>query len=323
MYKGDRSRKETLVEYGFRLPSALDNRPLRFEEWESLAPQIIYVSATPGPYESEHEGQKVRQVVRPTGLVDPELEVRSASSQVDDLLSEVNRVVAQHERVLVTVLTKRMAEDLTDYLAEHKVRVRYLHSDIDTVERSEILRDLRLGNFDVLVGINLLREGLDIPEVSLVAVFDADKEGFLRSERSLIQTIGRAARNLNGRAILYADTITGSMKRAMDESNRRRDTQLTYNREHNIIPKGVDKRILDVMEGAHAKQGIDARSSHRSVTKTGNAYSSMDFSDPDEIRKEIAQQESLMYEQAKNLAFEEAAATRDNIAKLKQRMLRQ
>ena len=262
-------------------------------------------------------------MVRPTGLVDPELEVRSASSQVDDLLSEVNGVVAKHERVLVTVLTKRMAEDLTDYLAEHSVRVRYLHSDIDTVERSEILRDLRLGNFDVLVGINLLREGLDIPEVSLVAVFDADKEGFLRSERSLIQTIGRAARNLNGRAILYADTITGSMKRAMDESNRRRDTQLTYNREHNIIPKGVNKRILDVMEGAHAKQGQDAQSSHRSATKTGNAYSNMDFSDPDEIRKEIAQQESLMYEQAKNLAFEEAAATRDNIAKLKQRMLRQ
>ncbi|MAC68690.1 MAG: excinuclease ABC subunit B, partial [Gammaproteobacteria bacterium] len=226
MYKGDRSRKETLVEYGFRLPSALDNRPLRFEEWESLTPQIIFVSATPGPYEEEHEGQQVRQVVRPTGLIDPELEVRPASTQVDDLLSEVNRVAALKERVLVTVLTKRMAEDLTDYLAEHDVRVRYLHSDIDTVERSEILRDLRLGNFDVLVGINLLREGLDIPEVSLVAILDADKEGFLRSERSLIQTMGRAARNLNGRAILYADTVTGSMQRAMDESNRRRETQL-------------------------------------------------------------------------------------------------
>ena len=323
MYKGDRSRKETLVEYGFRLPSALDNRPLRFEEWESLTPQIIFVSATPGPYENEHEGQQVQQVVRPTGLVDPELEVRSASTQVDDLLSEVNRVVAHHERVLVTVLTKRMAEDLTDYLAEHGIRVRYLHSDIDTVERSEILRDLRLGNFDVLVGINLLREGLDIPEVSLVAVFDADKEGFLRSERSLIQTIGRAARNINGKAILYADAITGSMQRAMDESNRRRDTQLTYNREHGITPKGVSKRILDVMEGAYAKQGSNSRRSGRLVAEKANAYGKMDFSDPEEIRKEISQQESLMYEQAKNLAFEEAAATRDRIAKLKQRMLRQ
>jgi len=322
MYKGDRSRKETLVEYGFRLPSALDNRPLRFEEWESLTPQIIYVSATPGPYENEHEGQQVQQVVRPTGLVDPELEVRSASTQVDDLLSEVNRVVANQERVLVTVLTKRMAEDLSDFLAEHGVRVRYLHSDIDTVERSEILRDLRLGNFDVLVGINLLREGLDIPEVSLVAVFDADKEGFLRSERSLIQTIGRAARNLNGKAILYADAITGSMQRAMDESNRRRDTQLTYNREHGITPQGVTKRILDVMEGAYAKQGADSRRLGRSVAETVNAYRKMDFSAPAEIRKEISQQESLMYEQAKNLAFEEAAATRDRIAKLKQRMLR-
>ena len=322
MYKGDRSRKETLVEYGFRLPSALDNRPLRFEEWEHLVPQIIYVSATPGPYESEHEGQQVRQVVRPTGLVDPELEVRSASSQVDDLLSEVNRVVAKQERVLVTVLTKRMAEDLTDYLAEHSVRVRYLHSDIDTVERSEILRDLRLGHFDVLVGINLLREGLDIPEVSLVAVFDADKEGFLRSERSLIQTIGRAARNLNGKAILYADIITGSMKRAMEESNRRRDTQLFYNLEHNIIPRGVSKQIVDVMEGAYAKQGSDSRRSNRLVAYKENTYASIDFSDPDEIRREIAQHESLMYEQAKNLAFEEAAATRDHIEKLKQRMLR-
>ena len=296
---------------------------MRFEEWESLTPQVIYVSATPGPYETEHEGQQVQQVVRPTGLVDPELEVRSASSQVDDLLSEVNRVVANQERVLVTVLTKRMAEDLTDYLAEHDIRVRYLHSDIDTVERSEILRDLRLGNFDVLVGINLLREGLDIPEVSLVAVFDADKEGFLRSERSLIQTIGRAARNLNGKAILYADTFTGSMQRAMDESNRRRDTQLAYNREHNITPKGVTKRILDVMEGAYASKGSNSPRSSRSVSETANAYGKMDFSDPEEIRKEISQQESLMYEQAKNLAFEEAAATRDRIAKLKQRMLRQ
>ena len=252
MYKGDRSRKETLVEYGFRLPSAMDNRPLRFEEWEHLTPQIIYVSATPGPYEAEHEGNRVEQVVRPTGLIDPELEVRPAITQVDDLLSEVRRVTATQERVLVTVLTKRMAEDLTDYLAEHDVRVRYLHSDIETVERSEILRDLRLGHFDVLVGINLLREGLDIPEVSLVAILDADKEGFLRSERSLIQTIGRAARNLNGQAILYADRITGSMERAIGESKRRREVQLEYNTTHNITPRGVKTKVLDVMEGAYA-----------------------------------------------------------------------
>ena len=251
MYKGDRSRKETLVEYGFRLPSALDNRPLRFAEWEALTPQIIFVSATPGPYEKEHAGQEVRQVVRPTGLVDPELEVRPASTQVDDLLSEVRRVAAEKERVLVTVLTKRMAEDLTDYLAEHDVRVRYLHSDIDTVERSEIIRDLRLGVFDVLVGINLLREGLDLPEVSLVAVFDADKEGFLRSDRSLIQTIGRAARNLSGKAILYADTVTGSMQRAIDESTRRRNIQLAHNKAHKITPEGIRKQVLDVMEAAH------------------------------------------------------------------------
>ncbi len=321
MYKGDRSRKETLVEYGFRLPSALDNRPLRFEEWENLTPQIIFVSATPGPYEEEHEGQRVRQVVRPTGLVDPELEVRPASSQVDDLLSEVRRVVAQEERVLVTVLTKRMAEDLTDYLAEHDVRVRYLHSDIDTVERSEIIRDLRLGHFDVLVGINLLREGLDIPEVSLVAVFDADKEGFLRSERSLIQTIGRAARNLNGKAILYADHITGSMQRAIDESNRRRETQLQYNEEHNIVPIGVKKRVLDVMEGAHAVPGSRGRQ-RASVAEKSGAYKRLDFSNPRDVKAEIEKLEALMYEQAKNLAFEAAAATRDRIAELNEQLLR-
>ncbi len=323
MYKGDRSRKETLVEYGFRLPSALDNRPLRFEEWENLTPQIIFVSATPGPYEEEHEGQQVRQVVRPTGLVDPELEVRPASSQVDDLLSEVHRVVTQEERVLVTVLTKRMAEDLTDFLAEHDVRVRYLHSDIETVERSEILRDLRLGNFDVLVGINLLREGLDIPEVSLVAVFDADKEGFLRSERSLIQTIGRAARNLNGKAILYADDITGSMQRAIDESNRRRSTQLEYNKAHNITPIGVKKKVLDVMEGAYAAPGSRGRQRTRAVSEPSGVYSKFDFSDPSQLKKEISQLESLMYEQAKNLAFEEAASTRDRIAELKNKLLKQ
>ena len=321
MYKGDRSRKETLVEYGFRLPSALDNRPLRFEEWENLTPQIIFVSATPGPYEEEHEGQRVRQVVRPTGLVDPELEVRPASSQVDDLLSEVRRVVAQEERVLVTVLTKRMAEDLTDYLAEHDVRVRYLHSDIDTVERSEIIRDLRLGHFDVLVGINLLREGLDIPEVSLVAVFDADKEGFLRSERSLIQTIGRAARNLNGKAILYADHVTGSMQRAIDESNRRRETQLQYNEEHNIVPIGVKKRVLDVMEGAHAVPGSRGRQ-RASVAEKSGAYKRLDFSNPRDVKAEIGKLEALMYEQAKNLAFEAAAATRDRIAELNEQLLR-
>ena len=321
MYKGDRSRKETLVEYGFRLPSALDNRPLRFEEWENLTPQIIFVSATPGPYEEEHEGQRVRQVVRPTGLVDPELEVRPASSQVDDLLSEVRRVVAQEERVLVTVLTKRMAEDLTDYLAEHDARVRYLHSDIDTVERSEIIRDLRLGHFDVLVGINLLREGLDIPEVSLVAVFDADKEGFLRSERSLIQTIGRAARNLNGKAILYADHVTGSMQRAIDESNRRRETQLQYNEEHNIVPIGVKKKVLDVMEGAHAVPGSRGRQ-RASVAEKSGAYKRLDFSNPRDLKAEIEKLEALMYEQAKNLAFEAAAATRDRIAELNEQLLR-
>jgi len=321
MYKGDRSRKETLVEYGFRLPSALDNRPLRFEEWENLTPQIIFVSATPGPYEEEHEGQRVRQVVRPTGLVDPELEVRPASSQVDDLLSEVRRVVAQEERVLVTVLTKRMAEDLTDYLAEHDARVRYLHSDIDTVERSEIIRDLRLGHFDVLVGINLLREGLDIPEVSLVAVFDADKEGFLRSERSLIQTIGRAARNLNGKAILYADHVTGSMQRAIDESNRRRETQLQYNEEHNIVPIGVKKKVLDVMEGAHAVPGSRGRQ-RASVAEKSGAYKRLDFSNPRDVKAEIEKLEALMYEQAKNLAFEAAAATRDRIAELNEQLLR-
>lgn len=323
MYKGDRSRKETLVEYGFRLPSALDNRPLRFEEWELLTPQIIFVSATPGVYEEQHEGQRVEQVVRPTGLIDPELEVRPASSQVDDLLSEVRRVVALQERVLVTVLTKRMAEDLTDYLAEHDVRVRYLHSDIETVERSEIIRDLRLGAFDVLVGINLLREGLDIPEVSLVAVLDADKEGFLRSERSLIQTVGRAARNLNGKAILYGDTITGSMARAIAESKRRREVQLEFNAKHKITPIGVQKRVLDVMEGAYAVPGSRVRVRHRGVTEKANAFKQLDFTDPVQLPKEIRRLEAQMYEQAKNLAFEEAAATRDLLAELKNQLLKQ
>ncbi len=322
MYKGDRSRKETLVEYGFRLPSALDNRPLRFEEWENLTPQIIFVSATPGNYEEEHEGNRVEQVVRPTGLIDPELEVRPAITQVDDLLSEVRRVAAQEERVLVTVLTKRMAEDLTDYLAEHDVRVRYLHSDIETVERSEILRDLRLGYFDVLVGINLLREGLDIPEVSLVAILDADKEGFLRSERSLIQTIGRAARNLNGKAILYADRSTGSMERAIEESNRRRDVQLDYNKTHNITPVGVRTRVLDVMEGAYSNPATRVKRGRGTAEKSG-AYSRVNFADPVALTKEIGRLESQMYELAKNLAFEEAADTRDKIAELKNQLLQQ
>jgi excinuclease ABC subunit B len=323
MYKGDRSRKETLVEYGFRLPSALDNRPLRFEEWENLTPQIVFVSATPGNYEDEHEGNRVEQVVRPTGLIDPELEVRPAISQVDDLLSEVRRVTGQQERVLVTVLTKRMAEDLTDYLAEHDVRVRYLHSDIETVERSEILRDLRLGHFDVLVGINLLREGLDIPEVSLVAILDADKEGFLRSERSLIQTIGRAARNLNGKAILYADRMTGSMERAIGESNRRRNVQLEFNKTHNITPTGVKSKVLDVMEGAYSNPATRTRQRGRGVAEKSGAYSRVDFSDPVAVTKEIARLESQMYELAKNLAFEEAADTRDKIANLKNQLLTQ
>jgi len=323
MYKGDRSRKETLVEYGFRLPSALDNRPLRFEEWENLTPQIIYVSATPGPYEEEHEGNRVEQVVRPTGLIDPELEVRPALSQVDDLLSEVRRVTAQQERVLVTVLTKRMAEDLTDYLAEHDVRVRYLHSDIETVERSEILRDLRLGHFDVLVGINLLREGLDIPEVSLVAILDADKEGFLRSERSLIQTIGRAARNLNGKAILYADRVTGSMERAIGESNRRRNVQLEYNKEHKITPIGVKTKVLDVMEGAYASPTNRVRQRGKGPAEKSGALARIDFGDPVAVTKEIGVLESKMYELAKNLEFEEAASTRDRIAELKNQLLKQ
>jgi excinuclease ABC subunit B len=324
MYKGDRSRKETLVQYGFRLPSALDNRPLRFEEWETIVPQMIFVSATPGPYEEAHAGQVVRQVVRPTGLVDPVLEVRPASSQVDDLLSVIREVIARQERVLVTVLTKRMAEDLTDYLTDHEIRVRYLHSDIDTVERSEIIRDLRLGTFDVLVGINLLREGLDIPEVSCVAILDADKEGFLRSERSLIQTIGRAARNLNGKAILYADRITGSMERAMDESEKRRRVQLEFNKTHNIVPAGVSKKITDIMEGAYSEAG-ESRNRKRAPGSAGSKLSAESLgdmhSDIKAIGREIARLEAQMYELARNLDFEAAAAARDQVARLKKRLL--
>lgn len=323
MYKGDRSRKETLVQYGFRLPSALDNRPLRFEEWEQIIPQIIFVSATPGPYEEAHAGQLVRQLVRPTGLVDPVLEIRPATSQVDDLLSVIREVVSRKERVLVTVLTKRMAEDLTDYLGDHDVRVRYLHSDIDTVERSEIIRDLRLGSFDVLVGINLLREGLDIPEVSLVAILDADKEGFLRSERSLIQTIGRAARNLNGKAILYADRITGSMERAIAESEKRRAVQTEFNRIHNITPAGVIKQITDVMEGAYAQQAENnAGKRVRAVGETSGSYmAALEKLDTKALSRELAKLESRMYELARNLEFEEAASVRNQAAELKKRML--
>jgi excinuclease ABC subunit B len=316
MYRGDRSRKETLVEYGFRLPSALDNRPMRFEEFEARAPQTIYVSATPRDYESEHSGAIVEQVVRPTGLLDPEVEVRPATTQVDDLLSEIHRVVAKNERILVTTLTKRMAEDLTDYLMEHDVRVRYLHSDIDTVERVEIIRDLRLGEFDVLVGINLLREGLDMPEVSLVAILDADKEGFLRSESSLIQTIGRAARNASGKAILYADKVTGSMQRAMDETGRRRYKQQSYNEEHGITPKTVKKSVADIMEGAYPGGGKGRRKGGR-ISEPAADYQSMSAK---ELGRHIEQLEKQMYQHARDLEFEQAAAIRDQIQSIREKM---
>ena len=309
MYKGDRSRKETLVNYGFRLPSALDNRPLRFEEWEQLAPQTIFVSATPALYELEHSGAVVEQVVRPTGLIDPEVEIRPVGTQVDDLLSEVNIRAAKNERVLVTTLTKRMSEDLTDYLSEHGVKVRYLHSDIDTVERVEILRDLRLGVFDVLIGINLLREGLDIPEVSLVAILDADKEGFLRSERSLIQTIGRAARNLNGRAILYADKITGSIKRALDETDRRREKQVAYNKEHGITPKGVKKAI----RGSLDDKQEEARNDRQYIAKVAEEKARYAAMTPKQLAKRLQQMEQAMYRHAQNLEFEEAGKLRDEM----------
>ena len=314
MYKGDRSRKSTLVEYGFRLPSALDNRPLRFEEWEKLSPQMIFVSATPGPYEREISGQTVDQVVRPTGLIDPELEVRPAQNQVDDVLSEIHLRVEKNERVLITTLTKRMSEDLTDYLDEHGVRARYLHSDIDTVERVEIIRDLRLGEFDVLIGINLLREGLDMPEVSLVAILDADKEGFLRSDRSLIQTIGRAARHLNGKAILYADRITDSMRRAMDETDRRREKQVAHNLANNITPVGVTREISDIMEGARASRLMK-------VGEKKGKYRSKVVSQGD-LEKQILTLEKEMFSQAKNLAFEEAANLRDQIEELREQFVR-
>ncbi len=317
MYKGDRSRKETLVQYGFRLPSALDNRPLRFDEFEQRAPQAIYVSATPRAYELERSGAIVEQVVRPTGLVDPELEVRPASSQVDDLLSEIRLRVTQGERVLVTTLTKRMAEDLTDYLGDHDVRVRYLHSDIDTVERVEIIRDLRLGEFDVLVGINLLREGLDMPEVSLVAILDADKEGFLRSEGSLIQTIGRAARNANGKAILYADQITGSMRRAIDETERRRIKQMVYNQEHGITPQTIKKSVADIMEGAYPGAPVTAKTYAKVAEETAE-YAALT---PRQMAKRIRQLEDEMYRHARALEFEEAARVRDKLHELQRQGL--
>ncbi|WP_165667693.1 excinuclease ABC subunit UvrB [Metapseudomonas otitidis] len=322
MYKGDRSRKETLVEYGFRLPSALDNRPMRFDEWELMAPQTIFVSATPGPYEVEHAGRVVEQVVRPTGLVDPEIEVRPAVTQVDDLLSEIRKRVVLEQRVLVTTLTKRMAEDLTDYLGDHDVRVRYLHSDIDTVERVEIIRDLRTGAFDVLVGINLLREGLDMPEVSLVAILDADKEGFLRSERSLIQTIGRAARNLHGRAILYADNVTGSMQRAIDETERRRAKQIAFNEANGIVPRGVQKDIKDILEGATVPGARSNKRKAQAKAAEESARYEAELRSPSEINKRIRQMEEKMFQLARDLEFEAAAQLRDEIQKLRDLLLK-
>ena len=310
MYRGDRSRKETLVQYGFRLPSALDNRPLRFDEFEALAPQTVYVSATPGDFEHEHADKIVEQLVRPTGLVDPAIEIRPATTQVDDVLSEITKRAAAGERVLITTLTKRMAEDLTDYLQEHNCRVRYLHSDIGTIERTEIIRDLRLGAFDVLVGINLLREGLDMPEVSLVAILDADKEGFLRSERSLIQTIGRAARNINGTAILYADKITGSMQRAIDETTRRRDRQRLYNKAHGIKPMTIIKRVADVMEAAYPVPGRG----RRRAAEDRPAYATMT---PAQLLRAAAKLEKKMLRHARDLEFEEAARLRDEIQRMR------
>lgn len=323
MYKGDRSRKETLVEYGFRLPSALDNRPMRFDEWERISPQTIFVSATPGKYEAETQGQVVEQVVRPTGLIDPIIEVRPATTQVDDVLSEIRIRAAQDERVLVTVLTKRMAEDLTEYLAEHGARVRYLHSDIDTVERVEIIRDLRLGQFDVLVGINLLREGLDMPEVSLVAILDSDKEGFLRSDRSFIQTIGRAARNINGKAILYADKITGSMQRAMDETDRRRQKQIDHNTQHGIVPQALVKSVSDIMEGAQVPGSGSRKERNKAAATREKAAKYAVEAEGRDIWKTIELMEKQMFQAAKDLEFEVAANLRDQIEQLKKRAVSQ
>jgi excinuclease ABC subunit B len=314
MYNGDRQRKTTLVEYGFRLPSALDNRPLKFEEFEQRMRQVVFVSATPADYEKQHAGQVVEQVVRPTGLVDPEVEVRPATHQVDDVLQEIRIRSERRERVLVTTLTKRMAEQLTDYLTDNGVKVRYLHSDVDTVERVEIIRDLRLGAFDVLVGINLLREGLDIPEVSLVAILDADKEGFLRSERSLIQTIGRAARNLSGKAILYADRVTDSMARAIGETERRRARQIAFNAEHGITPRSIVKQVRDLIDGVYSeKAGKDAERLEQEALQRARVE---DMSEKD-IAREIKRLEKQMLEHARNLEFEQAARVRDQLARLK------
>lgn len=325
MYKGDRSRKENLVEYGFRLPSALDNRPLKFDEFEAIAPQTLYVSATPGKYELERSsGEVVEQVVRPTGLVDPIIEVRPVATQVDDLMSEVRIRVEKGERVLATTLTKKMAEDLSDYLDEHGIKVRYLHSDIDTVERMEIIRDLRLGEFDVLVGINLLREGLDMPEVSLVAILDADKEGFLRSDRSLIQTIGRAARNVNGRAILYADRITGSMQRAIEETDRRRTKQIEFNQQHGITPKGLNKSITDVMDLGQGPARQKKSKSSSAIAEVAAGYDPRVtvVKDTKALMKELEAKEKAMYEAAQNLEFEKAAQLRDEVAKMREQLKR-
>ncbi len=314
MYKGDRSRKENLVDYGFRLPSALDNRPLKFDEFERQMRQTIFVSATPADYENQHAGQVVEQVARPTGLIDPEVIVRPATTQVDDLLGEINKRVAVGERVLVTTLTKRMAEDLTDFLADNGIKVRYLHSDIDTVERVEIIRDLRLGEFDVLVGINLMREGLDIPEVSLVAILDADKEGFLRSERSLIQTIGRAARHIHGTAILYADRITHSMQKAIAETERRREKQIAFNEQHGIVPRGVSKKIKDIIDGVY---DAEAAQTQQKAAQQRAVYDSMDEKT---VAREIKRLEKQMLDCAKNLEFEKAAAARDELFRLRERV---
>ena len=313
MYKGDRSRKENLVNHGFRLLSALDNRPLKFEEFESLAPQAVFVSATPGAYEKQHADQVVEQVVRPTGLIDPEVEIRPVKTQVDDVMSEITKRVAVNERVLITTLTKRMSEDLTEYLTEHDIKVRYLHSDVDTVERSEIIRDLRLGVFDVVVGINLLREGLDMPEVSLVAILDADKEGFLRSDRSLIQTIGRAARNLRGKAILYADKVTGSMQRAIDETERRRAMQEAFNEEHGITPKGIAKSVLDVMEAGESGRG----KGKKGVAKVKSDDTDWTTLSAKDASRQLKKLEKQMYEHARNLEFEQAAQICDQIDQLR------
>ncbi len=315
MYKGDRSRKENLVNFGFRLPSALDNRPLRFDEFVAMSPQTLYVSATPGPYEDEHSDAIARQVVRPTGLLDPQIEVRPVATQVDDVLSEINKRLPLNERILILTLTKRMSEDLTDYLDEHGIRVRYLHSDIDTVERVEIIRDLRLGEFDVLVGINLLREGLDIPEVSLIAILDADKEGFLRSERSMIQSIGRAARNVNGKAILYADRITGSMQKAIDITNERREIQIAYNKEHGITPKGIIKGVRDVLEAGYGDKHSRKTVALQQVAEEKAMYQTMT---PRQLTQTLDKLEKQMYQHSRDLEFEQAAKVRDDIERIRQ-----